>query len=98
MSKKNVKRMLIKENIIYGVLSMLVAGIISSFSYYKMVSETNKLNKQIYGISNSIKFEIPIYEILIFGLISVFVCIIAVYFSNKMINKLSIVSGIKENE
>ncbi|WP_131043271.1 ABC transporter permease [Clostridioides difficile] len=98
MSKKNVKRMLIKENIIYGVLSMLVAGIISSFSYYKMVSETNKLNQQIYGISNSIKFEIPIYEILIFGLISVFVCVIAVYFSNKMINKLSIVSGIKENE
>ena len=36
--------------------------------------------------------------ILIFGLISVFVCVIAVYFSNKMINKLSIVSGIKENE
>ncbi|HBG4072748.1 TPA: ABC transporter permease [Clostridioides difficile] len=98
MSKKNVKRMLIKENIIYGVLSMLMAGIISSFSYYKMVSETNKLNQQIYGISNSIKFEIPIYEILIFGLISVFVCVIAVYFSNKMINKLSIVSGIKENE
>ncbi|HBG7379053.1 ABC transporter permease [Clostridioides difficile] len=98
MSKKNVKRMLIKENIIYGVLSMLVAGIISNFSYYKMVSETNKLNKQIYGISNSIKFEIPIYEILIFGLISVFVCVIAVYFSSKMINKLSIVSGIKENE
>ncbi len=98
MSKKNVKRMLIKENIIYGVLSMIVAGIISSFNYYKMISETNKLNQQIYGISNSIKFEIPIYEILIFGLISVFVCIIAVYFSNKMINKLSIVSGIKENE
>lgn len=98
MSKKNVKRMLIKENIIYGVLSMLVAGIISSFNYYKMVSETNKLNQQIYGINSSIKFEIPIFEILIFGLISVFVCVIAVYFSNRMINKLSIVSGIKENE
>ncbi|MCC0663127.1 ABC transporter permease [Clostridioides sp. ZZV15-6597] len=98
MSKKNVKRMLIKENIIYGILSMLVAGIISSFNYYKMVSETNKLNQQIYGISNSVKFEIPIFEILIFGLISVFVCVIAVYFSNRMINKLSIVSGIKENE
>ncbi|MDB2754089.1 hypothetical protein C4005_11880 [Clostridioides difficile] len=97
MSKKNVKRMLIKENMIYGVLSMIVAGIISSFNYYKIVSETNKLNQQVYGINNSIKFEIPIYEILIFGSISVFVCVIAVYFSNKMINKLSIVSGIKEN-
>lgn len=97
MSKKNVKRMLIKENIIYGVLSMIVAGIISSFNYYKIVSETNKLNQQVYGINNSIKFEVPIYEILIFGSISVFVCVIAVYFSNKMINKLSIVSGIKEN-
>lgn len=72
--------MLIKENMIYGVLSMIVAGIISSFNYYKIVSETNKLNQQVYGINNSIKFEIPIYEILIFGSISVCLCHCSLFF------------------
>lgn len=98
MSSKNIKRMIIKENIIYGVLSMIVSGVIASFNYYRLISVYNKMNFEIYNIKNAISFKIPIFEILIFGSIAIFVCVISVSFSNGIINKLSIVDGIKENE
>lgn len=98
MSSKNIKRIIIKENIIYGVLSMIVSGVIASFNYYRLISVYNKMNFEIYNIKNAISFKIPIFEILIFGSIAIFVCVISVSFSNGIINKLSIVDGIKENE
>lgn len=98
MSMKKIKSMIVKESIMYGVLSTLIASIISTFNYYKFVNMVNVGQSQILGVENSMKFYIPIYEILQFGVATILICLVGSYLSKNKIEKLSIVDGLKINE
>lgn len=98
MSIKKIKSMIAKESIVYGILSTLIASIISTFDYYKFVTTVNIGQSQILGVENSMRFYIPIDEILQFGVATILICLVGCYLSKNKIEKLSIVDGLKINE
>ncbi|MBO3443216.1 ABC transporter permease [Clostridium sp. CCUG 7971] len=79
MSMKNIKKMILKESIIYGVLSSIIAGIFSSYDVYKNMQRANEVFSQGLGIKQAYEFKIPVVEILQFGVAAILICIIAGY-------------------
>lgn len=98
MSMKNIKRMIIKESFIYGVLSIIIAGLFSSYNTYKSMQRANEIFSQGLGIEQAYVFKVPTVEILQFGLVAIFICVIAGYIAQNKVSKLSIVDGLKNEE
>ncbi len=97
MSMKNIKKLILKESIIYGVLSSIIAGLFSSYDIYKHMQRANKYfqelrTKQVY------EFKVPVVEILQFGVAAILICVIAGYLAKNKVSKLSIVEGLKNEE
>ncbi|AFS79573.1 ABC transporter permease protein [Gottschalkia acidurici 9a] len=95
MTSKQLKNMILKETIIYGLLSSIVAATIGTYEYYGFASFVNNQLKEAFNISNSVKFNIPIIEIMQFTTVTMLVCIAVAYLFRKEIDKLSIVEGLK---
>ena len=95
MSMNSVKKMIIKESALYGILSSLVSGTVSTYNYYKYVKMTNRIYSQGLDMENMVKFSIPKIEILQFSIVSIVICIIAGYLAKIKIEKLSIVEGLR---
>lgn len=98
MSMKNIKKMILKESIIYGVLSSIIAGIFSSYDVYKNMQRANEVFSQGLGIKQAYEFKIPVVEILQFGVAAILICIIAGYLAKNRVSKLSIVEGLRNEE
>lgn len=98
MNLRKVKNMIIKESLIYGTLSIIVASIISSLDYYKFVQMVNWGQQQGFGKENVMAFNIPFMEIMQFSIATIAICLLAVYLSKNKIEKLSIVEGLRDNE
>lgn len=98
MSMKNIKKMIIKESVIYGVLSVIIAGVFSSYNTYKSVQRANEIFSQGLGIKQAYEFNIPVVEILQFGIVAILICVIAGYIAQNKVSKLSIVDGLKNEE
>ena len=95
MNLRKVKNMIIKESLIYGTLSIIVASVFSSLDYYKFVQMVNWGQQQGFGKENVMAFNIPFMEIMQFSIATIAICLLAVYLSKNKIEKLSIVEGLK---
>ncbi|WP_158540663.1 ABC transporter permease [Romboutsia weinsteinii] len=98
MSMKNIKKMILRESIIYGVLSSIIAGIFSSYNVYKSMQRSNEIFSKGLGIQQAYEFKIPVVEILQFGVAAILICVIAGYLAKNKVSKLSIVEGLKNEE
>lgn len=95
MSIKNIKKMILKESIIYGVLSSIIAGVFSSYNVYKNMQRANEIFSQGLGIKQVYEFNVPVVEILEFGVAAILICVVAGYLANNRVSKLSIVEGLR---
>ncbi|MEG2458117.1 MAG: FtsX-like permease family protein, partial [Bacilli bacterium] len=98
MSMKNIKKMILKESIIYGVLSSIIAGVFSTYDTYKNMQRANEIFSQGLGIKQAYEFKVPVVEILQFGVAAILICVIAGYLAKNRVSKLSIVEGLKNEE
>lgn len=98
MSLKKVKSMIIKESLIYGILSIILSSILATSKYFKYVNMVNTHQAQGLGKENVLSYNIPFAEILQFGVPTILICLVAVYLSKNKIEKLSIVEGLRNNE
>ena len=95
MSMKNIKKLILKESIIYGVLSSIIAGLFSSYDTYKHMQEANEVFSQGMGIKQAYEFKVPVVEIIQFGVAAILICLIAGYLAKNRISKLSIIEGLR---
>ena len=98
MSMGNIKKMIVKESMIYALFSILVSSIAATLSYFEYVYMENSMKFQCLGIENSMSYNIPINEILQFGIATIVMCLLAAYLSRNKIIKLSIVEGLRIND
>ncbi len=97
LSMKNMKKMITYEALAYAILSFIIALIPSIINLIKFVNWNNDAYKN-YGIEHFMNFTFPIKESIIFFIISVTVCLIAVATSSRDLKKMSIIEGIKDND
>ena len=98
MSTKKLKKMIIKENIMYAVFASIVASVFASHSLYEFNKLDNLARRQVFGAKEYIKFVLPIFESFEFLIVSIIICLIAVFLCKKKIEKMSIVEGLNTNE
>ncbi|WP_338660926.1 ABC transporter permease [Paraclostridium sordellii] len=98
MSTKKLKNMIIKENIMYAVFASIVASVFASHSLYEFNKLENLASRQVFGAKEDIKFVLPIFESFEFLIVSIIICLIAVFLCKKKIEKMSIVEGLNTNE
>ena len=98
MSMKKIRSMLIKESLIYALISCMLGSAHAIYKGYKDVSMVNEIMETGFGAKNLEKFEVPFNEIVIFTFLVIVVCIISVYLSKKKLEKMSISEGINRNE
>lgn len=95
MSIKNIKKMILKESIIYGVLSSIIAGLFSSYDIYKHMQRANEFFSQETRIKQVYEFKVPVVEIIQFGVAAILICVIAGYLAKNKVSKLSIVEDLR---
>ncbi|MCU9811830.1 ABC transporter permease [Paraclostridium sp. AKS81] len=98
MSPKKLKNMIVKENIMYAVFASILASIIATQSIYKFTKLSNEISKELSGSEKSMNFTLPIFESVEFLIVSIIMCLIAVFLCKKKIEKMSIVEGLSTNE
>ncbi|CEQ05416.1 ABC transporter permease [[Clostridium] sordellii] len=98
MSTKKLENMIIKENIMYAVFASIVASVFASHSLYEFNKFRNIASRQMFGAKKDIKFVLPIFESFEFLIVSIIICLIAVFLCKKKIEKMSIVEGLNTNE
>lgn len=97
LSVRNMKKMVIYEALAYAILSFILALIASIIYLIWFVNIHN--NAYInFGIEHFMSFTFPVKESIIFFIISVTVCLIAVATSSRDLKKMSIIEGIKDND
>lgn len=98
MSMKNIKKMIAKESMIYALFSIVVSSVVATISYSKFIYMVNSTRAEGLGLENSMSYNIPINEILQFGIATIVMCLLATYLSRNKIVKLSIVEGLRIND
>ncbi|WP_018589703.1 ABC transporter permease [Terrisporobacter glycolicus] len=98
MSMKNIKKMIVKESMIYALFSIVVSSVVATISYSKFIYMVNSIRAEGLGLENSMSYNIPINEILQFGIATIVMCLLATYLSRNKIIKLSIVEGLRIND
>lgn len=98
MSPKKLKNMIVKENIMYAVFASILASIVATQSIYKFTKLSNEISKELSGSEKAMNFTLPIFESVEFLIVSIIMCLIAVFLCKKKIEKMSIVEGLSTNE
>lgn len=96
LSMKNMRKMIICEALGYAILSFIIALIPTTINLIEFVNWNNDAYKS-YGIENFLSFTLPIKESIVFLIISIFICLLAVAISNREFKKMNIIEGIKDN-
>lgn len=97
LSIKNMRKMIIYEALAYSILSFMIALIPATINLIKFVNLNNDAYIN-YGIENFMEFTFPVKESIIFLLISITMCLLAVMTANKDFKEMNIIEGIKEND
>lgn len=97
LSIKNMKMMITYEALAYAILSFIITLIPSIINLTKFANWNNNAYKN-YGIAHFMSFAFPVKESIIFFIICVTVCLIAVATSSRDLKKMSIIEGIKAND
>ncbi|HBI92304.1 MAG TPA: hypothetical protein DDY58_07635 [Terrisporobacter glycolicus] len=87
MSVKNMKKMIAFEGLSYAILSFIIPLIPSVASLTKFVNWNNNAYKN-YGIDSFMSFVFPAKESILFLIITVAVCLIAVMTSSRDLRKI----------
>ncbi|WHE08203.1 FtsX-like permease family protein [Thermoanaerobacterium thermosaccharolyticum] len=98
MTAKQLKSMIIKESIIYGLLSSIIAALIGSYNVYSFYSLVNRQYNAGFNISERLQFKFPVIPILLYSAIVIVICILSSYVSAKKVEKLNIVEGLNITE
>ncbi|MDK2564204.1 ABC transporter permease [Romboutsia sedimentorum] len=97
LKKKYLKKLVIYEALVYSLIGSVVAGIMVSIK--EIIFFTNA--KQMYAESgtnlNMSDIYIPPKEVLIFMSVTILFAFLIGYFKSKLIDKIEIIEGIKEN-
>ncbi|RDY22838.1 ABC transporter permease [Romboutsia maritimum] len=96
-SQNTIYKMMIKESLIYGFICAMagsVYGFLRAYNYYEL---SVKASNQVSGFS-TIKFEIPILQVIMLFMSILIFCFIIVNISLKTILKEDIVNGIRNGE
>ncbi|GAA0714436.1 ABC transporter permease [Paraclostridium ghonii] len=97
LSVRNMKKMVIYEALAYTILSFIIALIPSMINLIKFVNRNNTDYKN-FGIEHFMSFTFPVKESIIFFIISVTVCLIAVATSSRDLKNMGIIEGVKAND
>lgn len=97
LSMKNMRKMIMYEALAYAILSFMITLIPSTINLIKFANWNNNAYKN-FGIEHFMNFTFPVKESIIFFIISISVCLLAVMTSNREFNKISITEGIKDND
>ncbi|MDR1774610.1 MAG: FtsX-like permease family protein, partial [Clostridioides sp.] len=95
MKKEKLRKMIILESELYGVISVIVSSVIATILYNKRIMNMNNINLSA-GYVRTVGFNIPFKAILIVAVISIAMCYMSVYFSKGKIEGISIIEGISE--
>ncbi|MGX4600036.1 ABC transporter permease [Faecalimicrobium sp. JNUCC 81] len=97
LSVRDMKKMIAYEALTYAILSFIIALVPAMINLIKFVNWNNNAYKN-YGIEHFMPFTFPVKESIIFFIISVTVCLIAIATSSRDLKKMSIIEGIKDND
>lgn len=95
LSIRNMKKMVIYEALSYAILSFLIALIPATMKLIKYANWNNDAYKN-YGVDNFMSFTFPFKESIIFLILSITVCLVAVVTSNRDFKNMNIIEGIKD--
>lgn len=98
MTVKQLKNMIIKESIFYGILGSIIAALMGSYKVYSLYSLVNRQYKGAFNINKTIQFTVPIIPILLYSAIVIAICILSAYISARRVEKLNIVEGLNITE
>ncbi|MFR3567580.1 MAG: ABC transporter permease [Paraclostridium sordellii] len=97
LSIKNMKKMVLYEALTYSIISFAIALIPSIINLVKFVNWNNNAYTN-FGIKHFMNFTFPVKESIVFFILSVIVCLIAVATSSRELKNMSIIEGIKDND
>ena len=89
--------MVLYEALTYSVISFAIALIPSIINLVKFVNWNNNAYTN-FGIKHFMNFTFPVKESIVFFILSVIVCLIAVATSSRELKNMSIIEGIKDND
>ena len=98
MTVKQLKSMIIKEAVLYGILGSIIAMLLGTYRVYSFNKYTNNLRKVSVGITNTIPFKFPIIPVLLYSGIVIGIFILSAYISAKKTGKFNIVEGLNVTE
>jgi len=97
MSARNLKKTILVESEMYGIIASVLTAIFGIYDYNKGVLKINRATLEA-GYTQTLSYGIPFKQILIVFAVSAVMCFIAVYISKDKIENLNITEGISKNE
>ena len=95
MSLKDMNKMNMYESITYSISSILLGIGVSLYSLKKLVNENNSNYKNL-GIEQFMDFTFPYKEAIIFAVVTLATCIIAVKLANRDFKNKEISDGMRD--
>ncbi|WP_315167625.1 ABC transporter permease [Metaclostridioides mangenotii] len=97
MSTKSIKKILIIESQLYGMIASIIGSVIATANYNYNIA---KLNKLIFegGYTRTVEYSVPWVQILILFAIFIVMGFISIYVSKDKIEGASIVECISQND
>lgn len=98
MTVKQLKSMIIREAVLYGVLSSIIAAFLGSYRVYEYYERVNRDYKYAFGVTDMPQFKFPIIPVLLYSGIVIGICILSAYISSREAGKFNIVDGLNVTE
>lgn len=97
MSTKSIKKILIIESQLYGMIASIIGSVIATANYNYNIA---KLNKLIFegGYTRTVEYSIPLVQVIILFAIFIVMGFISVYVSKDKIEGVSIVESLSQND
>ncbi|MDO7203628.1 hypothetical protein Q5M85_04765 [Paraclostridium bifermentans] len=71
----------------YAVFASILASIIATQSIYKFTKLSNEISKELSGSEKAMNFTLPIFESVEFLIVSIIMCLIAVFLCKRRLKK-----------
>lgn len=97
MSTKSIKKILIIESELYGMVASIIGSVIATANYNYNIANLNKLILDG-GYTRTVEYSIPLTQIIILFAIFIIMGFISIYVSKDKIEGTSIVECISEND
>ena len=98
MTVKQLKSMIIKETVVYGIFGSIIAAFLGIYRVYEGYERVSRDYKNGFGVINMPQFKFPIIPILLYSGIVIGICILSAYISARKAGKFNIVEGLNVTE